>query len=179
MTDRHLPLPDPRDIPDAVNNPDRLQAVRDTNLLDTPYEEAFDQLSQQAQQQLKVPVVLISLVDQDRDFIKSQIGLPQDSASSQQITAHPSFCQLTVTASEPVVINDTQAFPTLRLFPSVSDTGVRAHLGIPLKLGDQPVGNCCAIDFMPRQWSEQDVANLQAIANLAMVEIAKRADSKP
>jgi GAF domain-containing protein len=60
----------------AVNDVDRLLALRATGLLDTPPEETFDRLTRLAGRILGVPVSLISLVDTDRQFFKSQIGLP-------------------------------------------------------------------------------------------------------
>ena len=60
----------------AVNDVDRLLALRATGLLDTPPEETFDRLTRLASRILRVPVSLISLVDAERQFFKSQIGLP-------------------------------------------------------------------------------------------------------
>ena len=156
-------LPGPKDIKAAVNDPERLKAVREVAASVRP-NAVFERLSQAAGELLRAPLALISLVEEDRDIIYGQTGIPRAIAENGYIDAQPSFCALTITASEPVVIEDAQAVPTLRLFPSVSQMGVRAHLGIPLKLGGEPVGNCCVIDFQPRRWTPEDVAALERLA---------------
>ena len=68
----------------AVNDVDRLLALRATGLLDTPPEETFDRLTRLASRILRVPVSLISLVDAERQFFKSQIGLPAPYDTTRQ-----------------------------------------------------------------------------------------------
>jgi GAF domain-containing protein len=163
-------LPGPKDIAAAVNNPERLKAVRELAGSVRP-NAIFERLSRAAGELLRAPLTLISLVEDDRDIIYGQTGIPRAMAEKGYIDAQPSFCALTITADKPVVIEDAQAVPTLRLFPSVSQLGVRAHLGIPLKLDGQPVGNCCVIDFRPRRWSPEDVAALTQLAEQALEEM--------
>ncbi|HUD11622.1 MAG TPA: GAF domain-containing protein [Candidatus Saccharimonadia bacterium] len=165
-------LPDQSEISKAVHNPERLEAVRAVSASDRPSKAIFERLSRRASELLNTPVALISLVEEDADLIYGQTGLPEYIAKTRQIEAQPSFCQLTITAEEPVVINDAQKVPTLRLFPSVAKMGVRAHLGIPLQIDGQPVGNCCVIDFMPREWTQKDVAALSELASAAVREFA-------
>ncbi|MGE5415027.1 MAG: hypothetical protein ACM3NW_12680, partial [Syntrophomonadaceae bacterium] len=62
---------------DVIQNEARLEALRRTSLLDSPPEEAFDRLTRVATAVLRVPVALVSLVDSDRHFFKSQCGLPE------------------------------------------------------------------------------------------------------
>jgi GAF domain-containing protein len=164
-------LPDPSEIRVAVHNPERLETVRLLADSNKRPNSVFERLSRQASEQLNTPVALISLVDEDVDLIYGQTGLPEQIAKAGQIDAQPSFCQLTITADKPVVINDARQVPTLRLFPSVAKMGVRAHLGIPLQINGQPVGNCCVIDFKPREWTQQDVETLSELAAAALKEI--------
>jgi GAF domain-containing protein len=164
-------LPDPSEIQKAVHNPDRLETVRLVTDSNNPPKSIFERLSRQASELLNTPVALISLVEEDVDLIYGQTGLPEYIAKTGQIDAQPSFCQLTITADKPVVINDARQVPTLRLFPSVTKMGVRAHLGIPLQIDGQPVGNCCVIDFKPREWTQKDVDNLAELAAAALKEI--------
>ena len=128
----------------------------------------FDQLSKEAAQLLDTPLAFISLVEADKDIIYGQSGLPTAICDVGYIDVQPSFCQLTIASEKPVVIDDARLVPTLRLFPSVVQLGVRAHLGIPLKIDGQPVGNCCVIDFRPRKWTEADVENLTSLAMRAL-----------
>jgi GAF domain-containing protein len=163
-------IPDQKKIDAAVNNPARLHAVHEVKASVSPH-AVFEKLSREAGQLLNAPLALISLVDQDRDIMYGQTGLSRLQADTSYIDSQPSFCQLTITAAEPVVIEDVQQVPTLRLFPSVIQLGVRAHLGIPLKVNGQPVGNCCVIDFRPRKWTPEDISQLSRLAALALEEI--------
>jgi GAF domain-containing protein len=163
-------LPGNSEIESAVRDPDRLRAVRSVAQSRQSSNRVFEQLSRKASELLHTPVALISLVEEDADLIYGQMGLPSNLAAAGQIDAQPSFCQLTITAEKPVVINDAQKVPTLRLFPSVSKLGVRAHLGIPLQIDGQPVGNCCVLDFKPRDWTPEDIQLLSELAAMAVKE---------
>lgn len=157
----------------SIKDESRLAAVKDTGLLDTAYEEAFDALTREASKELGVPVALLTLVDEYRDFVKSHVGLPEAYDKSQEITDSPTFCQLTVAQAEPLAINDTRDVVMLQLLPSVARMGVRAHLGIPLIVDGQAIGNCCVLDFQPRKWTEDDIAKLTALAERAMKLISQ------
>jgi GAF domain-containing protein len=163
-------LPDQSEIRKAVHDPERLEVVHTVAAAQKPGSGVFERLSRQASELLHTPIALISLVAEDVDLIYGQTGLPEYLAKTGQIEAQPSFCQLTITAEKPVVVNDAQQVPTLRLFPSVSKLGVRAHLGIPLQIDGQPVGNCCVIDFKPREWTPEDVLALSGLAAAALRE---------
>ena len=156
------------DIEMAIHDPRRLEEVENLGLLDTPTEDVFDELTREASRRLNAPLALLTVVDEYRDFVKSQVGLPEPYASNQEIIDTPTFCQLTIAQAEPVVINDTSRVALYDLFPSVRSSGVRAHMGIPLTINGQPVGNCCVLDFHPREWTDEDLAVLTALAERAM-----------
>ena len=165
-------LPDANQIQTAVNDPERLRVVRSVADPSRQQNEALQKLSQKASQLLDAPLALISLVEADTDMIYGQVGLPEELAAKGQIDASPSFCQLTVAGNRTVVVEDAREVPTLRLFPSVAKQGVRAHLGIPLRVNGQAIGNCCVIDFKPRQWTKEQIDALTELANEALGEIA-------
>ncbi|HYQ27898.1 MAG TPA: hypothetical protein VER04_11790, partial [Polyangiaceae bacterium] len=75
----------------------RWAALAESQLLDTPAEEAFDRFTRLAARWLNVPVALISLVDAERQFFKSAVGLPEPWASCRQTPLSYSFCQYGVT----------------------------------------------------------------------------------
>ena len=81
------------DLISTLRDPARLSALRQTALLDTPAEEAFDRLTRLASKILRAPVSLVSLVDEDRQFFKSAIGLAEPWASLRQTPLSHSFCQ--------------------------------------------------------------------------------------
>ena len=154
-----------------MNSHDRLALVRLIAAAHDKTTDIYNRLSRQASARLGTPVALISLVEEDSDLIYGQTGLPEFMIEAGKIEAQPSFCQLTITADKPLAINDAQLVPTLRLFPSVAKLGVRAHLGMPLRIDGQPVGNCCVLDFKPRVWTKSDISALSELAALALVEI--------
>ncbi|HZN02934.1 MAG TPA: histidine kinase, partial [Candidatus Polarisedimenticolia bacterium] len=88
---------------DVSDDEARLQALRRTSLLDSPPEEAFDRLTRTATTVLRVPMAIVSLVDRDRLFFKSQSGLAEPLASLRQGPIQHSFCQYAVGTREPLV----------------------------------------------------------------------------
>src|SRR4028118_1165164 len=129
----------------------RLLALHRTGLLDSPPEACFDRLTRLAAKVLRTPVALVSLVDADRQFFKSCVGLPQPWASARQTPLSRSFCQHVVSAADPLVIADAREHPLVRDNLAVADLGVVAYAGFPLVTGDGHVlGSFCAIDTKPR-----------------------------
>ena len=114
------------------DQPDRLAALRRSALLDTPAEAAFDRLTRLASTILQAPVALVALLDADRQFFKSCIGLPEPWASRRETPLSHSFCQHAVATGEPLVIEDARQHPLMRENLAIPDLGVVAYAGIPL-----------------------------------------------
>lgn len=155
--------------------PERLAAVRASGLLDTPAEESFDGLTSLAARMLKVPACFISIVDEKRDFYKSQIGLPADIARGLK---GRTLCHYTLERQEALIISDTQASKLWRAVPTVRELGVRAYIGVPLILNGQNIGSFCAIDMVPRPWNDGELEMLRQLSISATREIALRAAMK-
>ena len=141
----------------------RLAAVKATGLLDSEVEEAFDRLTRLAVSLVKVPAAFVSLVDEDRDFYKSACGFGEPLASSRQLEG-PTFCHFTIQSAEPLVIPDTRADPVYRDVPTVQSLGVAAYVGIPIVINGQVIGAFCAIDTVPRSWTEVEISALKELA---------------
>jgi hypothetical protein len=95
------PLPPTAQAPASeLGRADRLRALERANLLDTPPEEPFDRLARLTAQLLDVPVVLMSIVDNQRQFFKAQVGLLEPLSTTRQTPVTHSFCQWVVTASK-------------------------------------------------------------------------------
>jgi PAS domain S-box-containing protein len=157
-------------------DPGRLAALRQTNLLDTATEEAFDRLSRLAARLLGGPIALVTLVDRDRLFLKACLGLPEPWASARQLPLSHSLCQRLLVTGQPLVIGDVRADPLARGSQAVVEFGVAAYLGIPLRFAGQVLGSLCVADRRPRDWTDDDVAVLADVARLVMTEIELRAD---
>jgi two-component system, cell cycle sensor histidine kinase and response regulator CckA len=158
-----------------LNRPDRLAALRQTALLDTPPEEGFDRLTRMAARLLGASTSLIALVAADRQFFKSAIGLPEPFASQRVAPLSFSFCSTVVSTGEPLIVEDARRHPLLRHSPAVRELGWVSYAGVPLITRDgHVVGSLCVVDRMPRLWSERDIALLQDLAASAITEIELR-----
>ncbi len=163
------------DVLDRVRNPERLDSLRALELLDTPAEEAFDRLAKLAARLLHAPIALVSLVDVDRQFFKSCLGLPQPWASWRETPLSHSFCQHVVASSEPLLINDARLHPKFFANLAVRDLGVVAYLGIPLTLANgHTIGSFCVADTIPRSWTAEDIRTVCDFATTVMSEIELR-----
>ena len=160
---------------EEIQNAARLAALRRTSLLDTPPEEPFDRLTRLATRVLRVPVALVSLVDGDRQFFKSCVGLPEPWASSRQTPLTHSFCKHAVASGEPFVVSDARLDPLVRDNLAVSELGVIAYAGIPLTTTEGlTLGAFCVIDARPREWTEEEIEILRSLAASVMTEIGTR-----
>jgi len=125
----------------------RIAALRDLGLLDTEAEIDFDRYTRLAKDLLGVWVLLVSLVDADRQFIKSQAGLPAELAGVRQLPLSHSFCQHAMASQQPLIITDAREHALMSDNLAVRDLGLVAYAGMPLVLSDgHAVGAFCAID---------------------------------
>lgn len=162
------------DIKSAVQDPDRLQTLRETGLLDSEVEEQFDRLTRLASRLLRVPATFFSLVDEDRDFYKSCFGFDESLASEREISG-TTFCHYSMVSEGALVIPDTRADPVYRDVPTVKSLGVAAYLGVPVRATNgQVLGSFCAIDMQPHDWSELEVETMTELAKSAEREISVR-----
>jgi GAF domain-containing protein len=156
----------------AVHAPERLRELRRSMLLDSPPEESFDRLTRLTSSVLNVPVALVSLVDSDRQFFKSCLGLPQPWAAQRQTPLSHSFCQHVVESRRPLVVSDAREHPLLQNNPAIRDLGIIAYAGAPLiSPNGQVLGTLCAIDHQPRHWTTEQVEILSNLAGSVLSEI--------
>jgi formate hydrogenlyase transcriptional activator len=160
---------------DVIEDEARLQALRRTSLLDSPPEEAFDRLTRLATTVLRVPVALVSLVDGNRQFFKSQCGLSESLASSRQTPLTHSFCKHAVGSREPLVVADARRDPRFGHNHAFSELGVIAYAGIPLITSEgHALGTFCVVDRRPHDWTEEEIGILRVLATSTMSEIELR-----
>ncbi|HVC33920.1 MAG TPA: GAF domain-containing protein [Chloroflexota bacterium] len=160
---------------ESVRNASRLGALRELGLLDTLPEEAFDRLTRLASKALRSPTALFSLVDADREFLKSGVGIPQPWASRRAFPLTHSLCWLVVATGEPLTVADARQHPLVADSPAVRDVGVIAYLGVPITAaGGHVVGTLCVIDQQPRDWTDEDAQVLSELATLVTAEISHR-----
>ncbi len=166
-------------VENIVENPHRVNRLYELELLDTPAEEAFDRLTRLASKILDVPVSLVSLVDADRQFFKSFIGLPEPWASHRETPLSHSFCQYVVATEEPLIVEDARKHPVLKYNQAIPDLNVIGYLGMPLITTDgTPLGSFCVIDGKPRIWTAREVEIVGELALSVMTEIELRSQIK-
>jgi len=159
----------------AIENEACLDALRQTSLLDSPPEEAFDRLTRLATTVLRVPVALVSPVDGDRQFFKSHCGLPEPLAYSRQTPLTHSFCQHAVGSREPLVVADARRDPRFGHHHAFAELGVIAYAGLPLITSDgYALGTFCVVDRRPHDWTEEEIGVLRVLATSTVSEIELR-----
>lgn len=156
-------------------DPTRLFVLDRLDLLDSPPEPAYDRLTKLAARLLDVPVALMTLLDRDRQFFKSQVGLAEPWASARETPLSHSFCQYVVSEQMPLVVTDARNDPLLASNLAIPDLGVIAYAGVPLRSPEGVViGSFCAIDTQPHAWTAEELALLDEINQAVMTEIALR-----
>jgi GAF domain-containing protein len=176
------PLPPPAHAPDAeLGRPDRLRVLERTNLLDSPQEEPFDRLARLTAQLLDVPVVLMSIVDRQRQFFKAQVGLPKPLDTTRQTPITHSFCQWVVTSEEDLVVEDARRHLLLSANPATIEMGIVAYAGVPLRAEpNETIGSFCAVDTKPRRWDARELRALHDVANVAQgLTVLRQAERLP
>ena len=148
-------------------------------MLDTPPEAAFDRLTRLASKILKTPVALVSLVDDHRQFFKSQVGLSEPWATRRETPLSHSLCQHVVTSGTPLIVEDAREHELVRDSLAIPELGVIAYAGVPLVTADGgALGSFCAIDVQPRSWTDEDVEILRDLAASTITEIELRATAR-
>jgi PAS domain S-box-containing protein len=147
--------------PVPANESARLNALRGLHLLDTPIEERFERITRIATRTFNMPIALVSLVDADRQWIKSCQGwqLPETPRSI-------SFCGHAILQDQALVIPDAWLDPRFEDNPLVrADPHIRFYAGQPLSTSDgSRIGTLCLIDRRPRDFSADDRQSLRDLA---------------
>ncbi len=145
---------------------ERLGALRQLNLLDTPRSESFDRITRMASQLFNLPIAAVSLTDSDRQWFKSRVGvehwsIPRDKAPCAQVAD----------SASPLVIPDMLSDPVYRS-SVLAASGVRFYAGAPLitKQG-YCLGSMCVLGNDAREISEGEVAVLADLAAMVMAQI--------
>jgi PAS domain-containing protein len=164
----HGDLDSPAPPPDELA---RLEALRRYEVLDTADEPAFDRITSMAARVFNVPIALISLVESERQWFKSRVGL--EISETQRASV---FCAQTILGDEPLVIADAHADRRFSDHPSVvGGPRIRFYAGAPLRTPDGfKLGTLCVLDIVPRQFSSAELATLRDLAALVVDELELR-----
>ena len=142
---------------------DRLSALRGLELLDTPPSEAFDRITRLTAASLKVPVALVSLIDESRQWFKSHFGV-----EVRETSREVSICSHVVQLRRPLLVPDTTLDARFSANPLVTGPPhIRAYIGVPIftRLG-HAIGTLCGIDKQPRNFDSNDIEMLKDLAHI-------------
>jgi hypothetical protein len=159
------PATDTRSTP--LYDPERLRALYDTGLLDADPEAGYDRIVKIAAEALDVPAAAVSLVDHDRQYLFSAVGLTGELEKTRQTPIDQSVCQYVVCSGEPLIVEDARVHPVLKDHPTVVANAILSYAGMPLtNEADQTIGTLCVWDSQPRQWSSGHVQILNDLATM-------------
>ncbi len=157
-------------MPEAPRSPDealRLTILHQLNILDTPAESRFDEITEAARRLLDVPIVVINLIEEDRQWFKSCIGL-----SVSETPRAISFCAYTILQKEPLVIPDTTQDSRVSDNPLVlGEPGLRSYLGVPIEIRGQRVGTLCGLDLKARDFQSWQVDAMRILTRAVEREL--------
>jgi diguanylate cyclase (GGDEF)-like protein len=147
----------------------RLETLRTLYLLDTSPEDRFDLITRIAIRLFGVPIALVSLVDESRQWFKSSVGL-----DVKETPRDISFCSLAILSKEVLVISDALQDERFADNPLVlNEPCIRFYAGCPIKAPNGlNIGTLCLIDRQPRNISDEDIATLKDLAYMVEREIA-------
>jgi predicted PurR-regulated permease PerM/methylmalonyl-CoA mutase cobalamin-binding subunit len=169
ITDAMLPAPTP------PNEEERLAELTGLNLLDTPTEAEFDRVTERLTKLFKVPIALLTLIDKDRQWFKSQTGLPTDLAEARCTSRDISLCGHVIANDEMLIVRDLARDPRFANNPFVKERGLRFYAGVPLRGPNGfPIGTLTILDTKPREITSQEQDLLEMIAGDVMEQIKRR-----
>ena len=153
-------------IPDDEEQ--RIASLRELRILDTEPDEGFDRVTRLAAALFDVPIAMITLVDEDRQWFKSCVGL-----SMKESSRDAAFCAHVVHSREPMIVDD--AFQDGRFADNplvINEPRIRFYAGYPLILDNGScIGTLCLIDTRPRTLNRPDLERLHDLADIAMQEV--------
>lgn len=153
------------------NEVQRLRTLRLYKVLDTESEKMLDDLTQLAANICETPVALISLVDQDRQWFKSKVGI-----KTSQTPRDLAFCAHAILDDKLFVVDDATRDSRFADHPLVTaDPNVRFYAGAPLKVADgSALGTLCVIDRTPRHLSSDQLKALETLRHAVVTQLELR-----
>ncbi|UVK86258.1 sensor domain-containing diguanylate cyclase [Pseudomonas sp. B21-051] len=151
-----------------ANEATRIQALHGLKVLDSAPEERFDRLTRLAKRLFNVPIALVTLVDKDRQWFKSCVGLDVN-----ETPRDVSFCGHAILQDELLLVPDAKQDKRFHDNPLViGEPNIRFYAGYPLTVPNgNKMGTLCLIDTQPRELDDEERALLRDLAGMAEQEL--------
>lgn len=164
----------PADVPEEIVPADeaqRLEAVRRYEILDTPRDGAFDRVTELAALIFDVPIATITIVDSDRIWFKSAVGIEVNETGREA-----GLCASAILRDEPWIVENAIEDPRAMENELVrGELGLRFYAGVPLTTADgYSVGTLNIIDKEPRELSDDQVKILEGLAQMVVDQLELR-----
>jgi GAF domain-containing protein len=157
--------------PMQTNDAARVAALQKYDILDSEPEKAFDDLALLASYICKTPIAWISLIDEDRQWFKSKVGV-----SIYETPRDIAFCNVAIQQADVFVVPDTLQDERFRNNPLVvSDPRIRFYAGAPLISEEgYALGTLCVVDRAPREFTTEQREALKALTRLVLAQMEFR-----
>jgi diguanylate cyclase (GGDEF)-like protein/PAS domain S-box-containing protein len=156
---------------EPTNEAQRLATLLCLRILDTPREERFDRITRLVAAHFNVPIAAINLIDAERQWSKSEIGL-----GSSELPRSISFCAHVILADDLILVPDAAASTPFADNPLVTGAPhLRFYAGVPLRSAEgYSIGTLCIADYQPRTLSATEIAHLHDFAAWAEGELSRQ-----
>jgi DNA-binding response OmpR family regulator len=144
-----------------------LASPDDSNLSAADQNAAFDDLTHLASKLLDAPTALLCVVDRERQFCMSQMGLADPGLGFRHPTLAYSFCQLVACGRDESVVEDARQHGGLLASLGFRDLGIIAYAGAAVTSRGEVIGSFCAMDWKPHKWTEADIDTLRDLCKVA------------
>ena len=166
-----------RPAPILPGDEERVEFLRSLNILDTKAEASFDRITEAASTILQTPVALVSLVDKDRQWFKSKVGVDICETSRDM-----AFCSHAIIQpdSRPFIVDDASQDERFKYSDLVlGEPHIRFYAGAPLVItaddgSSHKIGTLCVLDKTPRKLEEEQIILMETLARLVVAEIELR-----
>jgi GAF domain-containing protein len=158
-------------VPIPLNEPERVADLHGYEVLDSPPEEVFDSLTLLASEICATPIALITLIDSDRQWFKSKVGV-----TIAETSRSISFCAHAIMGEDLLIVPDTAADKRFAANPLVrSHPRIRFYAGAPLvNRNRHALGTLCVLDRVPRKLTREQCDGLRTLSRQVMAQLEFR-----